>query len=59
MSTWKTNLLPNGVWEVIDVKGVIGGYQTYFTVVRGIDKDQCEKIVRLHNAAVQAAREGK
>lgn len=48
---WETNHLPNGQWEVIDVKEVIGQYRTYSTVVRGITKEQCEKIVMLHNAA--------
>lgn len=54
MSAWKTNLLPNGEWEVIEY---VDGGRSYSTVVRGITKEQCEKIVQRHGAACKFPKE--
>jgi hypothetical protein len=45
---WRADLLPNGVWEVVELAFFPDAF-TYRTVVRGIEHEQAKKIAEEHN----------
>lgn len=46
MKQWRAWVLPNGVWEVVEWSP-----ETYRTIVRGVTKEQAERIAREYEAA--------
>lgn len=48
---WQTNLLPNGIWEVVEFTEW-KEYTSYRTIIRGITRQQAEKLVEEHNEVI-------
>lgn len=44
LKEWRAWVLPNGIWEVVEWSP-----ETYRTIVRGITKEQAERVAREHN----------